>query len=256
MDLIDVTPISLLPHNAQIVSGFRMLQKQGWNIRIFAPDESDSPAPNAALVRVTYLGKTIFYDLWDGYHRPDEMRWALEKADFYFKRSYCGEKNQQLFPEYCRKIYPLGFNYHVTYPGTSFAEPLWKATAKQLLGRVPERYFTPHRFEGTALPPVGAPKILFLTRLWDDREPGLSEPVRQERIRINQMRIDIIRALKHGFGTQFTGGLNDTPLSRKLAPDLIVSPQLTERKQYLRTLHTHDEGIKVELRQFSSITET
>lgn len=240
MKPIEVTPLSLLPHNAQILTGFRMLQKQGWNIQISPSAGSDFPAPNAALVRATYLNKTIFYDLWDGYHLPDKMRWALDQADFYFKRSDCPEKNQALFPEYCHKIYPLGFNYHVTFPGTPFAEPLWKAATKQLLGRVPNRYFTPNRFEGISASPGGAPKILFLTRLWDDQEPGLPESVRQERIQINRMRIDIIRALKQGFGDLFTGGLNDTPLSRKLAPDLIVSPSLTERKQYLRTLHSHD----------------
>ena len=241
MDLIEVTPVSRLAHNAQIVAGFRMLHKQGWNIKIIA-SSGDAPAfaPNAALVRVTYRGKTIFYDLWDGYHVPDEMRRALDQADIYFKRSYSPQKNLELFPESCHKIYPLGFNYHVTSPGTPFAEPLWKAAAKQLLGRVPDRYYTPDKFEGVTVPPKGAPRILFLTRLWDDQEPGLSEPVQQERIRINRMRIDIIRALKQRFGDSFTGGLNDTPLSRNLAPDLIVSPELTERKQYLRTLHAHD----------------
>lgn len=238
MDLMEVVPLSLLSHNAQIAAGFRMLRKQSWNIKICTG--SDYPSGNTALVRVTYLGKTIFYDLWDGYHVPDEMRWALAQADFYFKRSFSPEKNQELFPEYCQKIYPLGFNYHVTCPGTPFAEPMWKAAAKQLLGRVPDRYYTSDKFEGTAVSPTGMPKILFLTRLWDDREPGLPEPVRQERIRLNRTRIDIIRALKQRFGDQFTGGLNDTPLSRKLAPDLIVSPALTERKRYLRTLHAHD----------------
>ncbi len=241
MNTIRITVFSHMPHNAQIVTGFRMLRKQGCSIHITdSSGDRDNPFAGAPLIRAEYLGKTIFYDLWDGYQCPDRIQQALSQGDLYFKRSFSPEKNKLLFPDHCRKMFPLGFNYHVVAPGTPFAEPLWKASAKQLLGRVPDRYFTPDRFEGTAMPSQAPAKILFLTRLWDPLEPGLSEREKQEREQINHMRIVILRALAERYGEQFVGGLNDTPLSRRMAPELIVSHRLTERKQYLRILHSCD----------------
>lgn len=215
-----------------------MLRQQGFPIR-FACSSENLP-PDTALVRTEYLGKTILYDLWDGYHNPTAMRLGLNQADFYFKRSFSREKNQLLFPEDCPKMYPLGFNYHVAYPGTPFAEPLWKSAAKSVLGRVPERYFTPDKFEGSPKPSQQPPNILFLTRLWDPREPGLSEAAGLEREQINHTRIAVLRALSEQYGPRFIGGLNDTPLSRMLAPELIVPDSLTNRKQYLRLLRESD----------------
>lgn len=241
MNTIRVTVFSRLPHHSQILTGFRLLQTQGWNVNITdLVRNTNTPISDTALIRVDYMGKTIFYDLWDGYQCMDAMRLALAQADFYFKRSFSPEKNKLLFPDHCRKMFPLGFNYHVVAPGTPFAEPLWKASAKQLLGRIPDRYFTPDRFEGTAMPSQAPAKILFLTRLWDPREPGLSEREQEEREQINHMRIALIRALAERYGQQFVGGLNDTPLSRKMAPELVVSHRLTDRKQYLRILHSCD----------------
>lgn len=236
-----VTVFSRLPHNAQVLTGFRMLQQQGLEIELHdCTAESSNPFPGSALIRAEYRRKTIFYDLWDGYQRPNEMRLALDQADFYFKRSFSRAQNQLLFPGDCDKMYPLGFNYHVTFPGTPFSEPVWKAGIKQLLGRVPNRYFTPDKFEGTAVPVTGSGRILFLTRLWDPEEPGLSPQLKLERETLNTTRIAMLRSLKQNCGSRFVGGLNDAPISRKLAPDLIVPDSMTNRKQYLRLLQESD----------------
>ena len=90
MKPILVTPLSHLPHNSQILTGFQMLRQQGFPIR-FACSSENLP-PDTALVRTEYLGKTILYDLWDGYHNPTAMRLGLNQADFYFKRSFSREK--------------------------------------------------------------------------------------------------------------------------------------------------------------------
>ena len=45
---------------------------------------------------------------------------------------------------------------------------------KPLQGRAPDIYFTPEVFEGRAERPVGQPRILFMTRLWEE-EAGLSK---------------------------------------------------------------------------------
>ena len=54
------------------------------------------------------------------------------------------------------------------------------------------------------------------------------------------MRIDIIRALRERYGDSFIGGLNDNTLSRTWAPDLIMPAEYTERKRYLKLVHSCD----------------
>lgn len=169
------------------------------------------------------------------------MERCLKACDFYFKRSFSEEKNSRLFPEYKDKMYPLGLNYHVTCRENPINEPWWKAAAKTLLGRAPDVYFTPEVFEGCAVKKEGDPaKILFMTRLWNDQEPDFSREDNAERTYINQMRIEIIRSLREKYGEHFIGGLNDCELSRKWAPDLIMPAKYTERKRYLKLLHSCD----------------
>lgn len=241
MEQVKVTPLSGLGHNAQILTGFLMLKQKGWDIRLEnCPAHIRASSRGQALVRAEYMGKTILYDLWDGYQCAEEIRLGLDQADFYFKRSFSREKNSRLFPEHCRKMHPLGFNYYVTHPRGPYSEPLWKAAAKTALGRVPDRYFRPGVFEGRAAEAKNGALVLFLTRLWEEQEPGLTEQLREERHRINKARIEIIRLLRRSLGPAFTGGLNDAPLSRKLAPDLILPDRMTRRREYLRLLHDSD----------------
>ena len=164
----------------------------------------------------------------------------LERCDVYFKRSFSAQKNEELFPELYHKMYPLGFNYHVTCGRNPINEPLWKHMAKLLLGRAPDRFFVPEVFEGKAERKNGPVRILFLARLWDDHEPGFSDEENAERTYINHMRIGIIRALREKYGDRFVGGLNDNALSRAWAPDLIVPAKYTERRNYLKLLHNSD----------------
>ena len=64
--------------------------------------------------------------------------------------------------------------------------------------------------------------------------------MQEERKTINQARIEIIRALKQQYGAMFIGGLNDTPLSQEMAPDLIMPNTYTNRNKYIALLHSCD----------------
>lgn len=240
MDTIEVTIPSRIHHLSQIITGFLLLKEQGWDVKLMdRSQDRDFPFYDLPVALVRYRGKQVIYDVWDGYQDPEDMVKGLEICDFYFKRSFSAEKNQKLFPEFIDKLYPLGLNYHLTHPQNPINEPLWKHFGKLLQGRTPDRYFRPEVFEGTASASEPA-KILFLTRLWDELEPGLDDQTRQERNYINQSRIEIIRTLRQQYGCAFFGGLNDLPLSRDLAPDLIVPKQYTERRHYLNLLHSCD----------------
>ena len=242
MEKIRLIIPSRVEHCAQIITGFLMLKEQGWDVEL-VNNFRDESALFYGLPAVTaeYRGKKLFYDVWDGYQDPEDMALGLEYCDFYFKRSFSAEKNQQLFPGDCRRMYPLGFNYYVTHPKNPADEPLWKALLRPLQGKTPARYFVPEVFEGSGDTPAGnPPKILFLARLWGREAELEGDPANEEREKISRDRIEIIRTLRKEYGDAFIGGLNDCPLSRQLAPDLIVPRELTERRHYLQAVHSSD----------------
>ena len=238
MDRIDVMLPSHIHHICQIVTGFLILKEQGMPVVIRdCSRDRNQPLHDLPVVTARYGGKRIVYDLWDGYQNPEGMQLALENCDVYFKRSFSTEKNRELFPAFEEKLFPLGFNYHVTHPKNPANEPWWKHLGKLAQGRTPDRYFRPEVFEGQAGPNQGPVKILFLTRLWEE-EPALSPEDNAERRAINESRIHIIRTLRQRYGDCFFGGLNDLPIARSMAPELIVPKQYTERRHYLDLLHS------------------
>lgn len=242
METIKVTIPTGVHHTAQLITGLLMLKEQGWDVEI--TDRSRDPSvPFFGLpaLLAEYRGKKLFYDVWDGYQDPEDMELGLEYCDFYFKRSFSEERNRELFPGDFQRIYPLGFNYYVTHRKNTADQPLWRAAAAVLRGKTPARYFVPKVFEADGEAFVGnPPKILFLARLWG-REAWLEgDPANDEREAISQSRIEIIRTLRREYGKQFIGGVEDSRLSRKLAPDLIVPRELTERRRYLQVMRSSD----------------
>ncbi|MCI7808563.1 hypothetical protein MR626_04645 [bacterium] len=241
METVKLTVPSNSLHAAQILTGFLTLKEQGWDVEVTDNSrDAGNPFYDLPVVLAQYRGQRIVYDLWDGYQDPEDMGKGLAQSDFYFKRSFSPEKNAALFPEEQGKMYPLGFNYHVTCKGNPIREPVWKAALKPLMGRTPDRYFVPEVFEAKAERKTGPVKILFLTQLWDDHDPTLSREANEERTFINETRSQILRTLKERYGDAFIGGLRDEALSRDRAPELIVPAELTERKKYLALMRSCD----------------
>lgn len=242
MDTIEVTIPSRIHHLSQIITGFLLLKEQGWDVKLIDRSrDQEFPFYDLPVVLVRYRGKQVIYDMWDGYQNPEGMRKGLDICDFYFKRSFSAEKNQKLFPEYAGKIYPLGLFYRVIHPQSPIQEPFWKEAAKLLMGRTPERYFVPKVFEGSPTNQTNnSVKILFQTQLWNSNDPALSKQANEERSYINNMRISTIRNLRQKYSNAFIGGLSDTALSRSIAPDLIIPKKYTERKNYLKLVHSCD----------------
>ena len=233
METVKVIFPSKWHHCCQLAAGFLALKDKGWAVELVNDSGNpENPLHGHPFVQVLYQGKKIIYDMLDGYLELDSAEKALKDCDIYFKRSFSRAKNEKFFPEYLDKIYPLGFNYHVTHRKNPINESLVKRFLKPLQGRAPDIYFTEEIFEGRAVRKEDPPKILFLTRLWEE-EPQLSPEVNAERRQINADRIRIIRTMKERYGDAFTGGINDLPISRVLAPDLIMPAQLTERKKYV-----------------------
>ena len=234
---------SQVSHVGQIITGALMLKEQGYDVEIIdlQGKESGPFPPSYPLVRAEYRGQRILYDLWDGYNIYTDINRALSTCDFYFRRSYSLEKNRELIQGYENKMYPLGLYFRVTHKDSPLREPRWKELLKILIGKAPLSYFVPEVFLGTPQEDTGrTPKILFMTQLWDDHIPDFSDAENAERTYINQMRIDIIRALQQRYPNTFVGGLNNCELSRTWAPDLIMPKKYTERRQYLKLMHSSD----------------
>lgn len=242
MEKVIFTIPSKIYHVSQIATGFYILKKQGYPVEIVDKTrDRENPFYDLPVACAEYMGKKIIYDLWDGYQNPVDMKKCLDWCDVYFKRSFSAQKNAELFPEDQQKMHPLGFNYHVTYAASPVNEPKLKSFLKPFLGKAPEPYFVPKVFEGT--PRRTEPedvRILFQAQLWDHRDPDMSPEMAQECAYINKTRIDIVRALKQTYGQQFFGGLRDSALAREMAPELIQPEKYTERRKYLKLVHSCD----------------
>lgn len=241
---VQITLLSREPHMSQILTGFTMLAQQR-KLKLTVEDRSqDDTVPfKSVMALVSYCGKKLVYDTLDGYQHEDAIRYHLEHSDFYFKRSFSEEKNVQLGLDWEGKMYPLGFNYHVSCRNHPLDKPFWKEEIKRLLGMEHNMYsctyYSCKRFEQQPKL-TKIPQVLFLTRLWYE-DPQMPTHLLEERKQINQMRIEVIRRLRKMEGTiHFVGGLPDTDLARTMAPDLIMPANLTDRRNYLKCLRKSD----------------
>lgn len=244
LEPIKITLLSREPHLSQILTGFTLLaRKRKWELCIEDHSHDESQPHRSAMAIVSWRGNTMVYDMLDGYQHEDAIRYHLEHCDYYFKRSFSAEKNQAFGLNWQGKMFPLGFNYHVSCRNHPMDKPFWKEEIKRLLGiehnMFSSTYYVPERFE--EIPKLSkVPQVLFLTRLWYAGS-DIPQELREERNYINETRIEIIRKLREMEGKiHFVGGLPDTDLARKMAPDLIMPPELTDRKNYLKCLHKSD----------------
>lgn len=250
METIEIKLLSKEPHVSQILTGYQMWTKmtkctrgRGYSLLIEdCTQKEDIPFPSV-FVLVNYRGKKLVYDMLDGYQHEDSIRYYLEHCDFYFKRSFSAEKNLQLGLLHTDKMYPLGFNYHVSCGQHPIDRPAWKEGVKQILGLEHNNFcstaFNSRCFETKPEYKKEQFTVMFSTRLWEE-SPQLSKALNEERRYINQMRIDIIRQLRKRPDIRFVGGLSGSALAQKRAPELVLPGNLVERKTYLRQMKQSD----------------
>lgn len=242
MEHIEIKLHSKEPHVSQILTGFCMLEtsnKRQYRTCISAEVEG----LKGAFVEVTYKGKKIIYDVMDGYQDVNTISKLLNQCDFYFKRSYSAEKNEKFHLAHTDKMYPLGFNYHVSCKKHPLDKPVWKEMIKKMLCMEHNTYsntsFSVKMFEEIPVYRKDGFTVLFATRLWEP-EKELPEYLNEERQYINQMRINIIRNIREIDGVNFVGGVSNNSFSREFAPDLIIPEKMTNRQSYIKILHKAD----------------
>lgn len=247
MKKIKVIYLSKEPHISQILTGFCMLSrgKGGYHICLEDHTEDCKYLYHTAIVEVVYMDRILIYDMMDGYQNPDVINYYLRNCDYYFKRSYSEKKNNELFLPVENKMYPLGFNYHVSCWNHPIDKHIWKEKLKSLVRVENDVYnnkstfYNVRLFEEIPQYKENCFIVLFMTRLWEP-EPLLSDEVNDERRAINERRIDIIRKLKSLKGCHFIGGLDNSEYTKKMAPDLIMPLEYTYRKKYIEIMHKSD----------------
>ena len=160
-------------HISGILAGFTLLAKRGELTLRVLDARQGSPIAREALLETEIDGRTVVFDLMDGYfyNDPAAVQALFSRADVVFKRSFSAEKNRQFPGDISAKLRPLGLNYYVTCPGSPLeAERSAKSRLKQWA--LSTRCY-PQDFEARLTRVRKKPRILFLTRLWDPEEPAV-----------------------------------------------------------------------------------
>ncbi|ULC60583.1 hypothetical protein MBM09_06215 [Flaviramulus sp. BrNp1-15] len=196
---------------------------------------------NSALLIVN--DKSILFDYSDDVKFID----LPNNFDFYFKRSLL-EKDKK------NNIFPLNFNVPMAYKSHLLLlklnkDLLFHKFNKTEIGRALDIFglFT-NSGHGT-LDIRNYPKnisdfggnILYYTRLWNpDNNPDKEE--KERRMLQNEFRINACRIIKREFKNASVGLYSDS-FSNKLAPDLLLPPDKSDKKSYLKKLTQYNIGI-------------
>ena len=228
-------------HLSQIITGYILFSKKHkYHVKFF---KKYSNEPGQPLLKVIIDGKVIIYDCADGYcdfsclnKKSDLMYNLLQECDFYFKRSFKKQTNEQYYADSVDKIYPLGLNFNVTCLGNplNFRYISWKQRIKKLLKYFLFLDFPYFEFIFFSSKFPNKWKILFYTRLWHfDSE---HESMISSSENITNHRILMIRTLSSTFSNQFVGGLEQSDYSVSVAPDLVLKKCKTRKIKYLREM--------------------
>lgn len=236
-------------HHQQLSSFYVGIELLRQAAKIKVDFKYDSAASSLPLLYCHLNGKRFCIDCLDGLNwvmgsQEDNLQYFKSEinADFIFKRSYTPMLNQ-LKPS--TKVLPFGFNYPMglryqpkIYQFRQFvSNPYWMLRYHRMLSG----YFDFRTFEAKPILPK-IPKVLFQVRLWDPSDA--KDPENQsQRTRINQFRIDCIRALKNQFPAYFLGGVTDSEYARLVCPDLILDKDRTQRNSYFSFLRKSAIGI-------------
>jgi hypothetical protein len=204
----------------------------------------------------------IVYDTSDGKELDDhDLVWC----DFYFKRSF--DRGYVAHLPKREVIFPLGFNYPAYGPHDySLVRLLWAIISSNSLSNLEKVLNSVFRLTALSdflktssgrknalysniedLPRFDLPnRAIFFTRLWD---PGRTQDLSlvEEREKMNQVRVEIIRKMRLHFGDHFLGGLEPTQYAVKYFGDCVVhDPRIVYKKNYMKLLRQASIGIATE----------
>ena len=232
-------------HLSQLYAGFEILKEKGIISLVYSDKYQIQSASQVPLLLVRVNDRYDFcYDVSDGTDwiiggtKDENIRFLKEniKVDFYFKRSF-NELFSNRFSE-STKVFPLGLNYQIQPTKQKGIKAVIKSKIDMPFFHKYLKFnnnsFTSEVFEHLPMiNPNG--KILFLLRLWDPNESLVeTSKIKEERLQINEQRINCIKVCKKEFKDKFIGGVTTNDFSIKNCDkDLLLPRLLTSRKSFL-----------------------
>ncbi|WP_324721962.1 glycosyltransferase [Salinimicrobium sp. HB62] len=232
---------STLHHFSQLLAGFQFLSD---NRKISLEYKADFGRYPGDVFIAEVNGSKVFFDLADN----SEIKHDLYKeADFYVKRML-------LNTDYTRseKLIPYGLYFPVYYRNPElkylflkdsslikYSLKYWKSISALLDLK---DGISVNELKNVESEPAEGEQVIFRARLWDPGNNSTSWK-KEERIILNEQRIEINRALKRQFGSKFTGGILRNEYSENICPDLVLPGEEYHRKKYFKILKTASIGI-------------
>ncbi len=252
---------------SSLFAGFKLLENQGLlKVKSVSMDRkflADGRYPHRMIFELKAQGKTIAYDMSDGYQDitiPEIFDAQLDKLDYYFKSSYDPEFAKKLRNK--DKFKPLSMSYTCTCKGNYFEKANFfdalesrqfknalyqfvRISRAQKLGDY--KLYESHNHYNDY-------RIMFWSRLWSIKTtpeaqlkiyPELSfeqakikaEKQNEMMLKVNRTRIESVKSLRNALGDKFVGGLSDDEISRSMAPELIVTdPVIASKNGYINML--------------------
>lgn len=240
---VKINVFSKAAHTSMIITGFDMLSKREiidveYNL-IF---DQAGAFPHNGLVEAEVEGKKIAFDVLDGYNFADleKMKDYINGVDCYFKRSFSPKYNLMFEDaEIIKKIFPLGFNYFVTFKNNPIQND---SIISKLKNTVKKSNVKADDFETEIIKKEKDFKILFLSRLWNPAEFTRKTSDSKENIDyINQMRIDIVKALRQTYSSKnLVCAIHSDDYSKQLCPDILAPKTLTVKGNYVSVMKSSD----------------
>lgn len=236
---VAVVPRDATPHVAQVLTGLELLRRNGVvSYRLQTCEQSPVWGSHARVMLQLAGTGELCLDAHDSDFIDED---ALHRCLLYFKRSFDTSRH----PVQNSKLRPLGLNYEIYADGFNWKALLFAAarmehrrTIRLALGAVGAG----PRPRLSELEPRRAhevdERVLFMPRLWDPAEVE-STKEREERIAINEKRVECLLLLRRHFGKRFTGGLVSCPLSTRSHPSLVLQDAETSRNNYLKLVQEH-----------------
>lgn len=244
-------------HISRLLTGFNLLEREH-EVRCSYIDNASCAVklPDHAIVEARIKGKRIAFDMGDrmALNHSEGIEY-LSLVDAYFARSYDEKLVKELPWHQAKKVKPFGFDYYMTYPGNPADNPPTgvKEKIRQLARDISgySRCMYVDAFEQDPDYKAENLKIIFMTRLWDPAEIELNEqtpvalrPYRQymkeERSKINEDRIHLIRQLRERYRDAFVGGIQHSAFAEAMCPDVLIPKELTRKRTYLEKMHKSD----------------
>lgn len=232
---------STFHHFSQFLAGFEFLHRQKKIVLEYHLDLGKYPGD---IFRVEINGLNVFFDLSDNSRIYDRI---YAQADFYVKRMLLKTDFDQK-----KKLIPYGFYYPVYFRNPRLKFLFLKDSSLLKYSLKYWSFFSGilnlkdsiavNEISKSESKPSGSNQVIFRARLWNPHN-NETKWKKEERIFLNQQRIDINRLLKKKYPSNFKGGILKDKYSEKVCPDILLAGHQYHRKVYLLELKNSSIGI-------------